>query len=175
MELPKFKYHPDPVATGNIVKSDECCECCGEKRGYIYNSTIYAEEEIEFICPWCISNGEASTKFDGMFSDDYPLVDAGISESIINEVTRKTPGYNSWQQEEWQSHCDDACEFHGDATKKELEELKDTQLSEFLAVQLVDQNTWENILDAYEPGGNPAIYKFICKHCNKLIYTMDFT
>lgn len=84
MELPEFKYHPNPIATGAIKTSDETCECCGRERGDIYTSTLYAEEEIEFICPWCIADGSAANKFDGLFSDDYPLQNAGLSEEVIS-------------------------------------------------------------------------------------------
>ncbi len=103
VELPSFQYHPDPIATGAIKASDEVCECCDKPRGYIYTSTIYAEEEIEFICPWCISDGSAANKYDGLFSDNYPLQESGVSQEAISEVCERTPGYNSWQQEEWQS------------------------------------------------------------------------
>jgi uncharacterized protein CbrC (UPF0167 family) len=84
VELPKFKYHPDPVATGAIKPSEEVCECCNRARGYVYTSTIYAEDEIQFICPWCIADGSAAQKFDGMFSDDYPLKEAGVNEEVIS-------------------------------------------------------------------------------------------
>ncbi|MCK5338820.1 MAG: CbrC family protein, partial [Bacteroidales bacterium] len=33
MDLPKFKYHPDPLKSGSIVRSENECECCGKKRG----------------------------------------------------------------------------------------------------------------------------------------------
>ncbi|MDK9806970.1 CbrC family protein, partial [Vibrio sp. D406a] len=33
MELPKFKYHPDPIATGVFEKSDDICECCSKAKG----------------------------------------------------------------------------------------------------------------------------------------------
>ena len=95
MKLPKFKYHPDPIPTGAIKVSKEICECCNQARGYMYASSIYAKEEIEFICPWCIADGFAARKFDGIFSDDYPLQQAGISQDIISEVCERTPGYNS--------------------------------------------------------------------------------
>ena len=29
MELPAFKYHPDPVATGSVLRSEAECCCCG--------------------------------------------------------------------------------------------------------------------------------------------------
>ena len=175
MELPGFKYHPDPLATGNVIESDEPCECCGENRGYLYKATIYAEDEIANICPWCIASGDAASRFDAMFSDDYPLLEAGLPEQIVDEVVRRTPGYNSWQQEEWQVHCEDACEFHGYASKQELASLKDARLSEFLAVQMIDHDSWKSLVQVYQAGGNPAIYKFVCRHCDKIIYTMDHT
>jgi len=94
---------------------------------------------------------------------------------VVEEVTRRTPGYNSWQQEEWQSHCGDACEFHGDATKSEIAALKDNDLSGFLKNQMIKPKVWNQILDGYQAGGNPAIYKFVCHQCRKISYTMDFT
>ncbi|WP_144395648.1 CbrC family protein [Pleionea sediminis] len=175
MELPKFKYHPDPISTGAIKESCEVCECCEQARGYVYASNLYAEEEIEFICPWCIADGSAAQKFDGMFSDDYPLQEAGVPEEVISEVCERTPGYNSWQQEVWQAHCGTACEFHGDAEKKDLVELAGEALERFLRVEMIKPDVWQNILEHYEKGGNPAVYKFRCPECSEFIYTMDFT
>ncbi len=175
MGLPIFKYHPEPIATGAIKSSTETCESCDRARGYVYTSTIYAEEEVENICPWCIADGSASKKFNGMFSDDYPLVKAGISKKIISEVCTRTPGYNSWQQDEWQHHCNDACEFHGDAHKQELLSLEGDNLTQFLSKEMIKADAWKSILDHYERGGSPAIYKFKCRHCPVVIYTMDFT
>jgi len=176
MELPNFKYHHNPIETGAIEKSDKICQCCNELRGYRYTSTMYAEEDIENICPWCISEGLAAKKFDGFFSDRSPLLEAGISQEIIDEVCKRTPGYSSWQQEVWQSHCDDACTFHGDAKKEELLALDGEALEEFLKVERINKpEIWKEILEYYEEGGNPAIYKFVCTKCSKVIYTMDFT
>ena len=60
MVLPTFKYHPDPVATGNVVQSDTECVCCGKARGFIYAGPVYAIEEYDHcICPWCIADGSA--------------------------------------------------------------------------------------------------------------------
>jgi len=174
VELPEFKYHPNPIATGAIKTSDEACECCGRERGYIYTSTLYAEEEIEFICPWCIADGSAANKFDGLFSDDYPLQNAKLSEEIISEVCERNPGYNSWQQEEWQSHCGDACEFHGDTEKEELLALSGEVLELFLSKEMIKPDVWVNLLENYEKGGSPAVYKFKCRKCSETIYTMDF-
>ena len=175
MELPKFEYHPNPIATGAVKSSDEICECCDKARGYVYNSTLYAEDEVEAICPWCISDGSAAKKFNGMFSADYPLRAGGIPSDVIATVCERTPGYNSWQQEEWQIHCGDACEFHGDAEKKELLSLQDEALQHFLKKEMIKSEVWQEILEHYEKGGNPAVYKFKCHKCSEYIFTMDFT
>lgn len=174
MELPKFKYHPDPLGTGSIEASEEACECCGKETGYIYASILYAEEEVEFICPWCIADGSAAKKYEGTFIDDYPLINAGLCEEVISEVCERTPGYNSWQQEQWQSHCNDACEFHGDAEKEDLQALSGEQLESFLTKELIKPDFWENIIVGYQKGGSPAVYKFKCRKCLEVIYTMDF-
>lgn len=175
MEFPTFKYHPDPISTEAIKESNDVCECCNEARGYVYTSNLYAEEEIEFICPWCISDGSAAEKFNGMFSDNYPLLEAGVPEEVISEVCKRTPGYNSWQQEEWQAHCGTACEFHGDVDKSELTALTGESLEKFLRVQMIKPDVWQDILKYYEKGGNPAVYKFKCPECFTVVYTMDFT
>lgn len=175
MELPKFRYHPDPIATGAIEPSEERCECCGKANGYICTSTIYAEEEIEFICPWCVADGSAAKKFDGSFSDDYPLHQAGVADEVISEVCERTPGFISWQQERWLHHCNDACEYHGDADKADLERLSGADLEEFLREEMIKPDVWKGFLPNYEKGGNPAVYKFRCRHCSKSVYYMDYT
>ena len=115
MDLPNFRYHRNPLATGAIEQSDSVCECCEEARGYIYKASIYSEKAIDVLCPWCIADGSAAEKFTASFVDDYPLIEAGLNQKIIEEVCRRTPGYISWQQEVWLQHCIDACEFCGDA------------------------------------------------------------
>ena len=174
MELPKFKYHPDPIFTGVITVSNEVCECCGKAQGYIYKASFYSVEEVKLICPWCIADGSAAEKFDGVFSDEYPLIAAGISAEIIDEVCKRTPGFISWQQETWQSHCGSACEFHGDANKQDLQELSGAKLESFLINSMIKTDHWANILQHYRKGGNPAVYKFKCVKCAQLIFSMDF-
>jgi uncharacterized protein CbrC (UPF0167 family) len=85
MDFPTFKYHPNPVETGSIEASPEVCECCNIARGYIATGIIYAKDDIDNICPWCIFDGSASEKFNGTFVDDYPLENAGIDNFIISE------------------------------------------------------------------------------------------
>ena len=118
--LPAFTYHPNPIETGAAKESDATCECCSTARGFICTASIYSADEIESVCPWCIADGSAAEKFDGVFSDDHPLSDAGLKAEIIDEVTTRIPGFSSWQQEDWLTFYDDAYELHGNASKADV-------------------------------------------------------
>jgi len=174
MNLPTFKYHPDPLSTGSVIVSDATCKCCGEKRGYIYACNVYCIEELNNqICPWCIADGSAAKKFTATFVEDCPLRQAGIVESIILEVTTKTPGYISWQQEVWLSHCNDACAFLGDATIDDVLAIIENQL-EVIGSDGIDRETLNMMAQNYRPKCSPAFYKFECLHCNQNLYSMDY-
>lgn len=174
MTLPTFRYHPDPIETGSIKKSDLPCECCGEAKGYIYSLSIYSETDVEVLCPWCIASGKAAAELGASFSDDHPLLKNGVAENIADEVCQRTPGYDSWQQENWQTHCGDACEYHGDAEKEDLLKLHGSALASFLEKEMITPDYWKDIMNNYEKGGSPSVYKFKCKHCKIYVYTMDF-
>ncbi len=69
MELPKFKYSPNAYNLDIFEKEDGICSVCNEKRQIKYTSSFYSVEEAEYICPWCISDGKGSEKFNGEFND----------------------------------------------------------------------------------------------------------
>lgn len=174
--LPAFKYHPDPVATGSIEPSTTVCACCQLERGYIYCSSFYSVVSYRRqICPWCIHDGSAAHKLGGRFVDDYPLLNAGIPDPVIDEVTQRTPGYNSWQQERWLTCCGDACEFHGDAQKAELEAIAEADLPAAFRDFEGFIPHLSKFLPHYRPGGDPAVYRFVCRHCQLVRYGVDFS
>lgn len=175
MNIPAFTYHPDPAATGSIKASETVCRCCGQARGYIYTGPVYAPGSYEdSICPWCIADGSAARKFEAQFTDEHPLAEAGLPEPVIEEVTKRTPGYSSWQQEEWLSCCDDACEFHGAAPRTELQALQGEALVRTLGGWGWRESEWPKFMHHYQPGGSPAVYKFRCRHCGVIKYAVDF-
>lgn len=175
MSLPTFKYHPDPIATGAIKKSEVLCECCGRARGFVYTSGLYCQEEVEAICPWCIADGSAAEKFGGTFCDDFPLTKAGLAKEIIDEVSHRTPGFNSWQQEVWLCCCNDACEFHGDLPAAELKTMDIEAVSKAFQGKRPTVSQLENFRKHCRPGGNPAVYKWVCRHCGRSQLYADFT
>lgn len=172
--LPCFRYHPDPLATGAVVASDKACICCNQARGYIYVGPVYSTTDLdESLCPWCIADGSAATKLDASFADSYSLHQAGVPDEVIEEVSLRTPGYVSWQQEYWLSHCNDACEFHGDASIKDVETVSQETKRCWLEEYKQDEAGWKLATEGYQPGGDSALYKFVCRHCGKVLFGWD--
>lgn len=99
--------------TGSIVPSDATCRSCGQPRGYVYAPPPSAEEDLESaLCPWCIADGSAARQFDAEFTDaasigGYGQWDEQVSDEIVEEVSRRTPGFSGWQEEKWWTHCGD--------------------------------------------------------------------
>jgi uncharacterized protein len=172
--LPEFRYHPDPVATGSVKPSNEVCVCCQQARGYVYDAPVYGAIELRGnLCPWCIAEGKAASRFDVFFSDELPLVEAGLPRQTIIEVTRLTPGYSCWQQEEWQVCCDDACAFHGDATVEELNALAGKPLARLQKQWPITPERWQELLNVYVPGGGISVLRFVCRVCGEATYALD--
>lgn len=173
MNLPKFKYHPDPIKTGSVVKSDTVCECCGQVNGYIYTGPVFSEEELDdCICPWCIADGRAHDEFDAEFTDFDGVGDYGtwgeIPEHIKEEVSFRTPGFCGWQQERWWTHCGDAAIFLGAAGKKEIEGFGEALTSRLRLESGYNNEQWERYLNALSKDGSPTAYVFKCCKCGEL-------
>ncbi len=173
MSLPKFKYHPEPLKTGLIEKSENECECCEKERGYIYTGPVYAEEElVDAVCPWCISDGSAHEKFNASFTDECGIGGGGlwdeVPESVIEEVAQRTPGFSGWQQEQWWTHCGDAAAFVGRVGRDELQKLGPDAIEAIRdATALEEGPEWDQFLAALNADGSPSAYLFQCLHCAK--------
>lgn len=172
MTLPTFKYHPDPIATGNIKPSETTCESCGQQRGYIYVGPVFSVEELnERLCPWCIADGSAHDKFDAEFTDaagvggyfESPVV----PQSVIEELAYRTPGFCGWQQEHWLVCCNDAAAFVGLAGREELEGQWADALPSIQQDCGLDGEELQDYIQALDKDGSPTAYVFRCLHCGK--------
>ncbi|MEL0579749.1 CbrC family protein [Pectobacterium punjabense] len=174
--FPHFRYHPNPLSTGSIKVADDVCPCCNQARGYVYTASCYTAHDLpeETFCPWCIADGSVAVRYDMHFADSHPLLCAGVAREIVDEVCERTPGYVSWQQEHWLSCCDDACAFAGDASHEELIALGAGALSAQFTDFSWPLEAWENLVEFYQPGGETALYRFECLHCQKVHYGIDF-
>lgn len=170
MDLPVFKYHPDPLLSGSIEKSKEECVCCERPRGYIYTGSTYCEEDLErVICPWCISDGSAHAKYDATFVDEAVFPE-DIPVVAVKEITQRTPGYSAWQSEQWLCCCLDAMAFLEPVGVAEIRlrypklekdvlagMIKDLSLSHVAAKQM---------LESLKRDAGPTAYVFQCLHCH---------
>lgn len=164
-ELPTFRYHPDPVATGSIRRSPNTCSSCDRPRGWEYASRPYGRAELDHICPWCISDGSAA-RAGVLFVDTWALEEAGIAEGIQHEVASRTPGFATYQPEEWQSHCDDAAAFIGELDADGLRLLAPERREE-LGI------TEDAIEAAAQQQAGFAVFGFRCLHCGATLGFLD--
>jgi uncharacterized protein CbrC (UPF0167 family) len=165
--LPEFPYHPDPLATGFVEMSNAGCLACERVRGFIYTGPVFAVEDIqESLCPWCIADGSAATRFEATFTDDTRVPD-DVPGEVVMHVTTRTPGFRGWQQEHWLYHCGDGAAFLGVAGWPELEAhpaaldaLRDENGDSGFSPQQV-----EDYLRSLDKDGSPAAYLFKCRRC----------
>lgn len=173
MELPAFRYHPDPIHTECIQVSDTVCVVCRQSRGYIYTGPVYSVKEyVDCICPWCIADGSAHKKLDVIFFDDISVGGGGkwdkVSPSIIDEIAFRTPGFSGWQPEQWFTHCEDAAAFLG---RVGCEELKSYGAEAIQCIrddtEIRDDDEWDEFFESLDKDGSPSAYLFRCLHCGK--------
>ncbi|MEO6003500.1 MAG: CbrC family protein [Opitutus sp.] len=173
MNLPIFKYHPDPIATKCVEASTTQCLCCEQARGFIYTGPVFAEEELnESICPWCIADGSAHEKFEAEFtdfagvgSDDDRMP---LPDRIIEEVSWRTPGFSGWQQEKWLACCGDASAFLGRAGADELTSKWPEAIPALMKEAGLTAKQWERYFKRLDAEESPTAYVFRCLHCAKL-------
>jgi uncharacterized protein len=169
LNLPAFKYHRDPIQSGSVEQSKKRCRCCGELRGYIYTGPVYSEEDLDdSICPWCIAEGTAHTKLSATFIDDAALPQ-DLPETVVQEVVGRTPGYNSWQPEQWFSCCNDAMTFLEPAGIQEIRErhreLEFNVLSNIIYDLHLSGGAATRMLESLDKKHGPTAYVFQCSHC----------
>ena len=170
---PAFRYHPNPLETGAFEESADgvVCDCCGKTTHIFYTAPFYAVEDIAYLCPECIANGEAARKYDGSFQDDFSVDDGVDDPEKLDELIHRTPGYSGWQQEYWRAHCGDYCAYLGHVGARELRALG--VLEEVLDDPMWDDEQKEMIRESVN-GGHLQCYLFQCLHCGKHLVWMDF-
>ncbi|MHA6198343.1 CbrC family protein [Pseudomonas wadenswilerensis] len=173
-KLPTFTYFPAPVAY--LKESAEVCICCQRARGVLYEGSLYTEQETEGeVCPWCIADGSAAQRFNASFNSVDLMEEAGIAQSILDEVACRTPSYPAWQEEIWLHHCDDACEFHGDASAQDIASASAATREAWAADFDQDEADWATFTQNYQPGGDSCFYKFVCRHCQLVLFSWDLS
>jgi uncharacterized protein CbrC (UPF0167 family) len=174
VELPRFRYHPDPLANGMFVATEATCVVCRQARGFLYTGVPHSEEEIdeESICPWCIADGSAHEKLGAEFTDAASigsgLVGTGpVSPEVAEEIAFRTPGFSGWQNECWFTHCDDGTAFLGVMGGRELSDAGPEAIRAIQESTGLDDESWDDFFAARDREGSPAAYLFRCLHCGQ--------
>ena len=169
-DLPFFKYHPDPLETGSFEEGEEkICPCCGNKSKVYYSSFPYCSEDVEYICPTCISNGEAARKFDAEFVQNAEW-HGELDMEKNDELFHRTPGYMSWQGEYWLSCCDDYCAYMGTVGTRELKAMN---IADEVIGEYIQRGAFEDIEEYLVKDGPMCGYLFKCLHCGKYHLWVD--
>jgi uncharacterized protein len=168
-QLPVFKYNPDALALGIIKRKKATCSVCDKERGYIYTGPFNSEEEVENICPWCIKDGSAAKKYDGRFQDEDGC-DPVTKKEYVLELTMQTPGYDSWQEPHWPSHCGDFCAFKNYVGWKEIKGIKNELRHDLDKLGMTQQDIEKNFVNK----GGMQGYLFQCLHCGKHRLLVDW-
>jgi len=171
--FPVFRYHSNPLKTGSIVASAKVCRRCRRRRGYIYVGPVYAKAALnEAFCPWCIADGSAAAAFDAKFTDPAGIGSYAawhpVPPEVVEEIVRRTPGFNGWQQERWWTHCGDAAEFLGRAGRHELETEWSGAVPTLMLDAGLDSAGWPSFGANLDADGSPTAYVFRCRCCGQL-------
>ncbi len=178
-DIPVFRYHEDPLRSGSVIKSDVICECCGEGRGYVYTGPVYSEVELsDSLCPWCIADGSAHARFDATFVDSEGIDDsANDAQRVL--ITQRTPGFASWQSEQWLSCCDEPAAFVGVAGAEDIRQrypqLEGPLLSHIIYEHGISGGAANQLLAALRRDQSPTAFVFRCLQCATLLGYIDRT
>ena len=167
-DLPSFRYHPDPVATGAFERMPGNCRVCEEARGWLYVLGAYGPESLrDAVCPWCIADGSAAERGGVRFNvlDDVP---SRVPAVVVEELEARTPGFSGWQQERWLFHCDDGAAFLGAAGWEELEAHPDAVASvrADVAGWGLETDDIDALVGSLDVDGSATAYLFRCLHCD---------
>jgi uncharacterized protein CbrC (UPF0167 family) len=178
MDLPIFRYHPDPIASGSIAASDAECACCNTRRGFIYAGPVYCEQDLEdSLCPWCIADGSAHKTFDASFADPAGFPE-NIPSAIVEEVAFRTPGFNAWQQERWLTCCGDAAAFREPAGCIEIRahypQLEGSLMMYIVHDLEISGGAASRFFQSLDRDRGPTAYVFACRHCDSNPAYIDF-
>jgi uncharacterized protein CbrC (UPF0167 family) len=74
----------------------------------------------------------------------------------------------------WLCHHGDACEFHGDATREDLNALTRAEEAAFLRENEFLIEEWPDLKASHDPKGSSiGLYKFRCRKCGFIRLGVD--
>jgi uncharacterized protein len=166
LQIPSFKYNPDPFKIRVFKEENAICPCCQKNTPVVYCGPFYAVERVKGICPDCIKDGSAAKKFHGKFQDTASCEDVE-DRAFIDELTHRTPGYHGWQQEIWLSHCGDFCQIIDYVGWDEIKHLQHELMDDLENLASRFNMSLERFSKFLQNDGVIQGYLFKCVRCGK--------
>jgi uncharacterized protein CbrC (UPF0167 family) len=114
--------------------------------------------------------------FDAEFFD-IEAIGEGASESVVDEITQRTPGFNTWQGGAWPVCCDDATAFLTPVgiqqLREQFRELEGQVLNHIIYNLHISGGAALKMLESIRKDAPPTAYVFRCLHCNQLHFFVD--
>jgi uncharacterized protein CbrC (UPF0167 family) len=139
---------------------------------------VYSEEDglDDKLCPWCIADGSAHQKFDAVFIDSDGFGE-GMPRPAMEEIERRTPGYNSFQSEVWPVCCNDAVEFIMPAGITEVRKydytLEGQIMGDIVHGMQISGSAATRLLQSLNKDTGPSVYIFRCPRCDRHHFHID--
>lgn len=198
----QFKFSPNAYDVDGIFKIvyNEVCSVCNEQADYKYTGPFYSVEKPKCICDKCVKNGQAAKKYNGVFQggvqykgdylsfvynddtkryedfgyNDKPVIVDEMQDEELNELLFRTPGYSSWQEPLWLSHCDKFCQFIGEFTGEEIKKFQN-ELEGSIKDKFTEEiKRIENEITLEIEDCSASFYLFKCINCGVYLIHYDF-
>ena len=94
-------------------------------------------------------------------------------KAIELELFTRTPGFASFQEESWQVHCDEPCEFHGPARVSDMRKLTDDGKKRLFSNSSLDEREFQHLLEADGDDELHYYFRFVCRRCSETLAVED--
>jgi len=96
-----------------------------------------------------------------------------IEQLMDSELFSRTPGFSSFQEEEWQSHCEEPCEFHGQARVADFLEMTEEARKRLISNSSLDESEFQYLTQGEDTEELHYYFKFVCRRCGIILAIED--
>jgi len=185
-----FRYFEGPIdEMFTVGEGTHECSICGKENSMCFELEFaetdrFPEKERDgkLGCVNCLKNGEFEfchhTEFgyinkEGKFDtpQNRPEGVKALEHAKLEEF-RRTPGFSTWQTEQWLIHCNDFMTYKGTWEPEDFKKNSKDGDGKQLFLDMTDKD-WDHLWDESMEDGEleewyATYYVFECKHCGKL-------